>query len=74
VLQINTGLYPDSANTWDSLGEVLLRNCQRARALECYRKVLDVLPRDGKADEATKSQLRTLAERHISELSRGRLR
>ncbi len=74
VLQINTGLYPDSANTWDSLGEVLLRNGQQARALECYRKVLEVLPRDGKADEATKGQLRTLAERHISELSRGTLR
>ena len=49
VLQVNTGLYPDSANTWDSLGEVLLRDGQRARALECYRKVLEVLPRDKKA-------------------------
>jgi len=69
VLQVNTGLYPGSANTWDSLGEVLVRDGQRARALECYRKVLEVLPRDGKADEAAKSQLRANAERQIRELS-----
>ncbi len=69
VLQVNTGLYPDSANTWDSLGEVLLQNGQRARALECYRKVLEVLPRDKKADEAAKAQLRANAERQIGELS-----
>ena len=69
VLQVNAGLYPGSANTWDSLGEVLLRDGQRARALECYRKVLEVLPRDEKADEAAKSQLRANAERQIRELS-----
>ena len=69
VLQVNTGLYPGSANTWDSLGKVLLRDGQRARARECYRKVLEVLPRDEKADEAAKSQLRANAERQIRELS-----
>ena len=46
VLQVNTVLHPDSANTWDSLGEVLLRDGQPARALESYRKVVEVLPRD----------------------------
>jgi CubicO group peptidase (beta-lactamase class C family) len=69
VLQVNTALYPDSANTWDSLGEVLLRDGQRPRALECYRKVLEVLPRDKKTDEAAKGQLRANAERQIHELS-----
>jgi CubicO group peptidase (beta-lactamase class C family) len=69
VLQVNTGLYPDSANTWDSLGEVLLRDGQRARALECYRKVVEVLPRDRKADDAARDLLRANAERQIRELS-----
>jgi tetratricopeptide (TPR) repeat protein len=69
VLQVNTGLYPDSANTWDSLGEVLLQGGQRARALECYRKVLEVLPRDKQANEALKRQLQATAERQIGELS-----
>jgi tetratricopeptide (TPR) repeat protein len=69
VLQVNTGLYPDSANAWDSLGEVLLQDGQRARALECYRKVLEVLPRDKQANEALKRQLQATAERQIGELS-----
>jgi CubicO group peptidase (beta-lactamase class C family) len=69
VLQVNTTLHPDSANTWDSLGEVLLRDGQRARALECYRKVVEVLPRDERADEMAKSLLRANAERQIRELS-----
>lgn len=71
VLQVNTGLYPDSANAWDSLGEVLLQNNQRERALECYRKVLEVLPRDKQASEALKRQLQANAERQIGELSAG---
>jgi CubicO group peptidase (beta-lactamase class C family) len=70
VLRINTQLYPDSANTWDSLGEVLLQDGQRERALECYRKLLEVLPLNHRAEAATLSQLRTNAERQIRELSR----
>jgi len=70
VLRINAQLYPDSANTWDSLGEVLLEDGQRERALECYLKVLEVLPRDRKAAAATLTQLRANAERQIRELSR----
>ncbi len=69
VLQVNTVLHPDSANTWDSLGEVLLQDGQRARALESYRRVLEVLPRDKGANEASKRQLRTNAERQIAELA-----
>jgi tetratricopeptide (TPR) repeat protein len=69
VLGANTELYPDSANAWDSLAEVSLRAGLRARALECYRKVLEVLPRDGKADEATKTQLRGLAEKAVRDLA-----
>jgi hypothetical protein len=48
---------------------VLLQDGQRARALECYRKVLEVLPRDKNVDEALKGRLRTNAERQIGELS-----
>jgi len=48
---------------------VLLRDGQRARALECYRKVLEVLPRDKQANEALKRQLLGNAERQIKELS-----
>jgi tetratricopeptide (TPR) repeat protein len=69
VLQATTELYPDSANAWDSLAEVSLQAGRRERALECYRRVLEVLPRDSQADESAKSQLRALAERQLRELS-----
>jgi CubicO group peptidase (beta-lactamase class C family) len=69
ALQVNTSLYPDSANAWDSLAEVSLQAGQRGRALDCYRKVLEVLPRDRGADEATKNQLRGLAEKALRDLA-----
>jgi tetratricopeptide (TPR) repeat protein len=69
VLQANTELYPGSANTWDSLAEVSLQAGRRERALECYRKVLEVLPRDRGADEAAKRQLRALAEKALEDLA-----
>ena len=34
ALQVNTARYPDSANTWDSLGEVRLRDGQPAWVLD----------------------------------------
>jgi predicted TPR repeat methyltransferase len=69
VLQANTELYPDSANAWDSLAEVSLQAGRRERALECYRRVLELLPTDSRLDGSARTQLRALAERHIRELS-----
>lgn len=40
VLKLNTELYPDSANTWDSLGQVYLQQGDRAKAREYYQKAL----------------------------------
>ncbi len=70
LLQLNTELYPDSTNVYDSLGEAYLTRGDRARALEQYRKVLEVLPKDQKTDASTKDQLRSNAEAKIRELSR----
>lgn len=70
VLKLNTGLYPASANAWDSLGEVYLLSAEPVRALECYRKVLDLLPGDAKADPALRDQLRRKAEAKVKELER----
>jgi CubicO group peptidase (beta-lactamase class C family) len=69
VLKINTELYPASTNTYDSLGEVYLMSGDRARALDCARKVLEVLPNDTKTDPALKDRLRRNAEKLLA--SRG---
>ena len=44
ILGLNTELFPNSANTWDSLAEVVLYMGDGARALEYYRKALEVDP------------------------------
>ena len=44
ILELNTELFPNSATTWDSLAEVVLYVGDRERALEFYRKALEVDP------------------------------
>lgn len=69
VLRLATELYPDSANTYDSLGEVLVKSGDKAQGLAMYRKVLEVLPKDTKADPGLRETLRKNAERNLRDLS-----
>ncbi len=52
VLQLNTQLYPDSANTWDSLAEATEAAGDTAGAIAHYRKALETIARAGSADSA----------------------
>ena len=45
LLRIATELYPESANTYDSVGEVYRRMDQLDQALHWYRKALDIDPK-----------------------------
>ncbi len=49
VFEINTILFPASANTWDSLAETYLALGDRDRSIELYRKALEVDPSFGNA-------------------------
>jgi tetratricopeptide (TPR) repeat protein len=44
VLRINTLVYPNSANAFDSLGEVLLAAGQREAGIASYRRALQIDP------------------------------
>jgi len=44
ILEIGTQLFPDSANTWDSLADIALRLGDKEKAIEYYRKALEVDP------------------------------
>lgn len=70
VLEVNTQLYPMSANAYDSLAEITLARGNRERALALYRKVLQVLPKDSNATEDLRHQLEANAKRQLRELSR----
>ena len=44
ILELNARLFPDSANTWDSLAEITAERGDREGAIELYRKALEVDP------------------------------
>ncbi|MCB0635771.1 MAG: serine hydrolase [Lewinella sp.] len=44
IFQLNTELFPDVANTYDSLAEAWLKKGDRAKALALYRQALEINP------------------------------
>jgi hypothetical protein len=72
ILRVNTLLYPDSANAFDSLAEVSLQAGDKALSLQSYQKVLEVLDRDATATPGLKAQLRENAETRIKTLTSAR--
>jgi CubicO group peptidase (beta-lactamase class C family) len=58
LMQVNTELYPASANAWDSLGELHLMLADKAQARSAYRKALALDPNMASA----KAALRQLVE------------
>jgi imidazolonepropionase-like amidohydrolase len=54
VLRMNTEDFPKSANTWDSLGEALFKSGDVPRAVENYKKALEVDPKYENAEVARK--------------------
>jgi len=61
VHKLNTRVYPDSANPYDSLGETYEASGEVALAIESYEKVLEINPEMPSAIEALK-KLRAIAE------------
>jgi CubicO group peptidase (beta-lactamase class C family) len=68
ILELNAEFYPESANSWDSLGEAQLGAGNRPEALRCYRKVLELLPKDKHLSASNKSLLQRNAELQVREL------
>jgi CubicO group peptidase (beta-lactamase class C family) len=67
ILHMNTQLYPDSANTYDSLAEAHMKAGDRKQAIALYRKALETLPRD-KSPDAVKDGVRASATAKLKEL------
>ncbi|HEY1132285.1 MAG TPA: serine hydrolase [Roseateles sp.] len=58
LMQIGVELYPESANAWDSLGEMHLMLADKAQARSAYRKALALDP----SMDSAKAALRKLGE------------
>jgi len=56
VFQLNTELFPSSANTWDSLGEAHWKAGQTAKAIEFYQHAVQLDP-DGLVGENARKML-----------------
>ncbi|MEZ4826162.1 MAG: serine hydrolase [Bacteroidia bacterium] len=54
IFRLNTELFPDIANCWDSYGEVLLNKGDKAGALAAYKKALSIRPDLPSAKQAVK--------------------
>ena len=44
VFKLNTEMFPDVGNCWDSYGEALLKHGQKKEALAAYKKALAINP------------------------------
>ena len=62
VFQLNTQLFPESANTWDSLAEAYWLNGQPDKAIEYYTKAIEMDP-DGSTGENARKMLKRVKER-----------
>ena len=70
VLNLNVGAYPESANAYDSLAEAYLTSNNKEQAITYYKKVLETIPRDKKADRAFLDGLKSNALAKLKELEK----
>ncbi len=61
VFQINTALFPGSANTWDSLAEAYWRSGDSGKAMELYNKAIALDP-EGPVGENARAKLAQIAQ------------
>ena len=51
ILKLNTELFPEAFNTWDSLGEAFMNLGKDSKALSCYQKSLELNAENTNAEE-----------------------
>ena len=50
IFQLNTDLFPESSNSWDSLAEAFMTHGDEEKAIEYYRKSLELNPDNRNAE------------------------
>ncbi len=63
VFEMNTKLFPESANTWDSLAEGYWKSGDLAKAKEFYKKAIQLDP-DGATGKNSKAMLKKMEAEH----------
>jgi len=68
ILLLATEFYPRSANACDSLAEAYTVSGDKAKAIQYYQKVLDVVPLDPSPNKAALESLKSNAQSKLKEL------
>jgi hypothetical protein len=68
IFEMNADAYPDSPNTWDSLGEACEAAGRTQEAIKHLRKVLELLPSDTTTNEQFKEVIKNHAEEALRRL------
>ena len=68
IFQLNTELYPASANTYDSLAEAYMGSGDKEKAIALYRKSMQVIDADAKATPEQKTAMKANAIAKLTEL------
>ena len=68
VFKLNVASYPNSANTYDSLGDAYEADGQKELAIQVSEKALQVLATQTELSEAQKANIRTSAEAKLKRL------
>lgn len=61
TMQLNTELFPSSANAWDSLGEATWKAGEKEKAVECYNKAIMLDP-DGATGDNSRKMLKEITD------------
>jgi tetratricopeptide (TPR) repeat protein len=68
AFMMNTVVYPESANTWDSLSDGYLSAGDNDNAIKCMKKALEKLQTDMTTTDDLKDQIRRKCEHTLQEL------
>jgi len=65
IFKLNVEVYPTSANAYDSLADGYLAGDEPKLAMECYEKVLELLPNNRHYAEEFRRQLESKARERL---------
>src|SRR5262249_10341931 len=68
VFRLNTQLYPNSANTYDSLGEALEKSGDNAGAIAMYKKSIEIASKPGNENVDQNGPARAHSEERLKAL------
>ena len=70
IFKLNVGAFPNSANVYDSLAEAYMKNGDNELAIKFYKKTLEMIQKDTKADKAFLEGLKKGALENLKKLEK----